>query len=214
MSCASRPRLTREARQEQILAAARNEFLAPGFTGARTSDVARGAGVNIALVYGHFRSKEELFDVAVMAPTRAALENVIADMKNLPPDPKGVLQNESMLGFVRALLELFSQSVPGLGVVLFGDREPAMQFYAEHIAPLIEAGIEVGEVNLPRWQHLSYDIETAVQAALGMTFWFAIDQSMRGARDDLDVRARKLTDLIIYGVAARGQAPHGPADGV
>lgn len=203
MSSASRPRLSREARQEQILAAARQEFLARGFAGARTSDVARAAGVNIALIYSHFRSKEELFETAVMAPLRAALEDVIADMKVLPPDPKGVLQYESMLGFVRALLDLFTQSVPGLGVVLFGEREPAIQFYAEHIRPLVEAGIEVGEVNLPRWPHLNYDIETAVQAAFGMAFWFAIDESMRGTHDDLDVRARKLTDLIMYGVAAR-----------
>jgi len=203
MSSASRPRLSREARQEQILAAARQEFLSRGFAGARTSDVARAAGVNIALIYSHFRSKEELFDAAVMAPMRDALEEVIAEMKTLPPDPEGVLQYESMLGFVRALLELFAQSVPGLGVVLFGDREPATQFYAEHIRPLIDASIEVGEVNLPRWPHLNYDVETAVQAAFGMTFWFAMDQAMRGASEDLDARARKLTDLIMYGVAAR-----------
>jgi AcrR family transcriptional regulator len=210
MSSPSRPRLSRAARQEQILAAARHEFLTRGFAGARTSDVARSAGVNIALVYSHFRSKEELFDVAVMAPMRAALENVIADMKTLPPDPEGVLQYESMLGFVRALLDLFTQSVPGLGVVLFGEREPAMQFYAEHIRPLIDASIEVGVVNLPRWPHLNYDIETAVQAAFGMAFWFAIDQSMCGAHDDLDARARKLTDLIMYGVAARSPFDEGP----
>lgn len=213
MSSASRPRLTREARQEQILAAARQEFLNRGFAGARTSDVARAAGVNIALVYSHFRSKEELFDIAVMAPMRAALEDVIAGMKTLPPDPKGVLQYESMLGFVRALLELFTQSVPGLGVVLFGERGPAMQFYAEHIQPLIEASIEVGEVNLERWPHLNYDIETPVQAAFGMTFWFALDQSMRGVRDDLDARARKLTDLVMYGVAARGPDDGSPETG-
>lgn len=185
------------------MAAARAEFLSRGFAGARTSEVARAAEVNIALVYKHFRSKEELFDVAVVAPLRAALEGVIAGMKTLPSDPLGAAQYASMLRFVRALLEFFTQSAPGLGVVLFGDRGPATEFYVEHIRPLIEASIEAGEVNRERWPHADYDIETAVQAAFGMAFWFAVDESMRGTNTDLDVRARALTDIIMYGVAAR-----------
>jgi TetR/AcrR family transcriptional regulator len=203
MSSAPRPRLSREARQEQIVAAAREEFLTRGFAGARTNEVARAADVNIALVYKHFRSKEELFDVAVVAPLRSALEAVIAEMRTLPPDPLGAAQYASMLGFVRALLDFFTQSVPGLGVVLFGDRGPATEFYVEHIRPLIEASIEVGEVNRERWPHADYDIETAVQVAFGMAFWFAIDQSMCGTSADLDERARALTDIVMYGVAAR-----------
>ncbi|OBH11112.1 TetR/AcrR family transcriptional regulator [Mycobacterium sp. E1747] len=203
MSSASRPRLSKEARQEQIVAAARAEFLSRGFAGARISEVARAAEVNIALVYKHFRSKEELFDVAVVAPLRAALEGVIAGMKTLPSDPLGAAQYASMLRFVRALLEFFTQSAPGLGVVLFGDRGPATEFYFEHIRPLIEASIEAGEVNRERWPHADYDTETAVQAAFGMAFWFAVDESMRGTNTDLDVRARALTDIVMYGVAAR-----------
>ena len=48
-----------------ILAAARAEFAQAGLAGARTEAIAAAAGVNKALLYYYFRSKEQLYEAAV-----------------------------------------------------------------------------------------------------------------------------------------------------
>jgi len=54
----------------RILDAAVNEFSVNGLAGARTEQIAEAAGVNKALLYYYFQSKQALYD--------AALESVAA----------------------------------------------------------------------------------------------------------------------------------------
>jgi TetR/AcrR family transcriptional regulator len=49
----------------RILEAATNEFGANGLAGARTERIAEAAGVNKALLYYYFRSKQELYNAAL-----------------------------------------------------------------------------------------------------------------------------------------------------
>jgi len=49
--------------RRRILDAAAREFSASGFDGARVDEIARKAGVNKALIYYYFKSKEELLAV-------------------------------------------------------------------------------------------------------------------------------------------------------
>jgi len=60
-----------EATQHAILEAAERIFAGEGLAGARTDAIAAAAGVNKALLYYYFQSKEELY--------RAVLEGYVAD---------------------------------------------------------------------------------------------------------------------------------------
>lgn len=62
-----------DASRRLLLAAARAEFAANGFMGARVDAIARGAGLNKQLVYHYFGSKDVLY--------RAVLENVYAEIR-------------------------------------------------------------------------------------------------------------------------------------
>lgn len=48
--------------EDKIRAAARAEFLAKGYNGARMEEIAQRAGINKALLHYYFRSKEKLFE--------------------------------------------------------------------------------------------------------------------------------------------------------
>src|SRR5438270_12991906 len=63
------PEKTRAA----ILKAALEEFAHEGVTGARTDEIAKGAGVNKALLYYYFKDKEGLY--------AAALEHVFSGLR-------------------------------------------------------------------------------------------------------------------------------------
>ncbi len=69
------PRDERGVLAERILGAAREAFANTGFAGTTIRAVARSAGVDPALVYHYFDSKEGLLDAATNPPARW-LENV------------------------------------------------------------------------------------------------------------------------------------------
>ena len=52
----------KQSKEQQILAAAEQEFLARGYDGARTTSIAQAAGVTHAMLHYYFRTKEQLFE--------------------------------------------------------------------------------------------------------------------------------------------------------
>ena len=64
------PRGDRGVMSARILAAARDEFAANGWAGTTMRAVARAAGVDPALVYHYFGSKEGLLDAATAPPKK------------------------------------------------------------------------------------------------------------------------------------------------
>ena len=53
---------TTKTKEQAILAAAEQEFLAKGFDGARTTSIAAAAGVTHAMLHYYFRTKENIFE--------------------------------------------------------------------------------------------------------------------------------------------------------
>ena len=64
--------------REEILGAARAHFSAHGYDGARLRDIAAEAGVDVALVHYHFKSKDGLFAAALELPV--SLSQLMADV--------------------------------------------------------------------------------------------------------------------------------------
>lgn len=74
--------------EQKILQAAKREFMAKGFAGARTTSIAEAAGVTHAMLHYYYRTKEKLFDrilLEVVALLREALFTPVEDM-SLPFD--------------------------------------------------------------------------------------------------------------------------------
>ena len=62
--------------EEKIKEAARNVFLAKGFEGCSSREIAKAAGMNVALVNYYFRSKSALFQLIF----KAAMEEFMLTM--------------------------------------------------------------------------------------------------------------------------------------
>lgn len=70
--------------RNRLLDAAREEFTDHGLDGARVDRIAARAGVNKERIYGHFGSKNQLFQIVIAA----ALDEHVAAL-GLPPDDLG-----------------------------------------------------------------------------------------------------------------------------
>lgn len=200
MSSAQPVRLTAEERRRQLLEVARSEFLVKGFAGARVQSVAERAGVNNALIYKHFDSKEALFEAAIMAPVHELLEHRIEALRTMPRDLDVAAQRETMREFLTALLRMMIESCDALGVILFSDRDRARHFYTEHLRPVIDTAVQTTLANLSRWEHRDFDVEIAWQTLFGTAFWLALDRSMRGDQPDLGRQVNGLIDLVFDGI--------------
>jgi AcrR family transcriptional regulator len=83
----ARPRIPRREREQAIASATKDLFDARGVRDAQIDDVARAVGLNKALIYRHFSSKEDLYVQTVLLyldELRTALAEVDADGDPLP----------------------------------------------------------------------------------------------------------------------------------
>lgn len=127
-------RLSGEERRAQLLAVAREEFLRTGPDATRIADIAEHAGVNVALIYRHFSSKDELFEAAILEPLNGFVGRVF-DQAGDDLDPAD--HEEFVRSFILAILELFVEMVELFGMVLFSDREAGHDFYRDRVVPFI-----------------------------------------------------------------------------
>lgn len=202
-----RRRLPGPERRQQILDAARPLFLEAGLSGTRTRDVARAAGVNEALLYQHFASKDELFEEAIVAPLQRIVDRLAESKPFSELDPTGRPQRDATEAFVRAVLATFVESVSLFGVVLFADRTVGARFYQDQMAPLLDRISDTISTNLGAWPHRDFDPHLAIVATFGMCWSVAIDAAYRDKAVDVPDVAGQLTDLLflgVYGVSAMG----------
>lgn len=62
------------------MAAARKLFTQKGFAAIRTRDIAKEAGINLALLNYYFRSKEKLFDIVMMDNFRQFIKGISVNL--------------------------------------------------------------------------------------------------------------------------------------
>ncbi len=203
-SGSSKKRMSAAHRREQILDAAREVFIGSGYAGARTQDIAAAAGVNSALVFRHFESKEEIFRAAVVEP----LKQIMADTMDSSPMPstKEEMTNtkrEHTVVAIATMLKALSAAAPLLGVVLFADRQGGSNFWEEHISSLFQLGATKVRQGLGTWSHRDFDPEFTTKLVFGMCLGLAMDSYFMGTPLDADRSAALVTDLLIDGLRER-----------
>lgn len=107
----------------RILAAARQEFLREGFSGARMQHIANGAGINKALLHYYYQSKENLFALVL----GDALAAFIPKVQAIFSGAEGVMEKIEM--YLDAHLELLNEQ-PDLPLFVISEshRDPEAFF--------------------------------------------------------------------------------------
>jgi TetR/AcrR family transcriptional regulator len=145
----SGPPLRSKETRAVILSAAGRVFAKSGLAGARTNAIAAAAGVNKALLYYYFRSKQELYE-AVVEDHISEFNRRALDVLNAPGSARAVL-----LRYVSLHLDFISarhQSAPLFQQLMmtggnFLERVIRRYFSArgEALGKLIERGMRGGE---------------------------------------------------------------------
>src|SRR3954464_14584809 len=92
-------RLRAEQRRESILEAANIVFGQRGYDTVRIDDVASAAGISKALIYEHFRSKQELYAELMNRAALEMLDRIVAAASAPGASGSGRLEEGARAGF-------------------------------------------------------------------------------------------------------------------
>ncbi|MCW5580382.1 MAG: TetR/AcrR family transcriptional regulator [Luteimonas sp.] len=142
----------KEARPQELTAAALELFVEKGFTATRLDEIAARAGVSKGTLYLYFENKEELFKTVIregMLPLLAEGEELVASM----PGPAGDLFKAIVMRWWEMVGE---NPIGGIPKLIFAEARnfpEIARFYAEEviergkrlIAAVFQRGIDTGE---------------------------------------------------------------------
>lgn len=202
-------RRTQEARSDasraKILEAAGRIFARDSLEGARTDAIAAEAGVNKALLYYYFKSKESLYEAVIEEHLRTFNEQVLPILN--APGPA----REPLLRYVDLHFDFISQRrrhAPLFQQLMMKGGKPPERLFREYIAPraealrkLLERGMQQGELRPADPMH------TAISVAALIVFYFTAAPMLPVmgyadpyAPENLKRRKQEALDFIRHGL--------------
>lgn len=205
-AAAPRKRLSAEERKRSILEAARQEFAASGDVGGTTTKkIAARAGVSEAIIYRHWESKEDLYLEAVVEPLREIVAKTAEAVEAWPESVTEEERTARAAGFFGATIEGMSESLPLLGLVLFGEPATAKKFYERAWRPSLDRLAKAWATYYDEHGVVGYpDTGVAARITFGACLMYALDA--RYAKGKLDTRAaaQGIAEAAFDGMWLRG----------
>jgi AcrR family transcriptional regulator len=199
----TRWRRRKDARPDEILAAALASFAERGFAATRLEDVAARAGVSKGTLYLYFKGKEELFEAVVRATLLPNLERVEALAASF--EGPSALLLERLLLTIAGVMDSRVGAIPKLVIAEAGNFPELARFYLDEvvrrglrlIGMILKRGIERGEFR-------AVDVDHAVFCVIGPMLLAALWKNSLEAYDDapMDTQAlvRAHLDLLLRGL--------------
>ncbi len=208
-----RPLPSRRAEKRgAILAAAARIFAESGLAGARTDAIAEAAGVNKALLYYYFDSKERLYE-AVVEDHFSEFNRRALDLLQSPGSARAMLLEYVKLhfDFIRArqrYASLYQQLMITGGRQLEHLVREYFESRTQAFGKLLDRGMRTGEFRTTDRRHAAISI-----AALIVFYFSAARVVQLLSREDpfseasLRLRRQEVLDFIRYGLFRDPEAP-------
>jgi TetR/AcrR family transcriptional regulator len=152
-----------------ILQAAEGIFAEQGLDGARTDAIARRAGVNKALLYYYFKSKERLYLAVLDEHRKEFFDRAVEILSHEGPAAPILLQFvEAHFDFItshRHYAKLFQRSMLARDI-------PSQRQFHRRIVPLFRKVAELVERGMHDGEFRSYDVTHTVISMVALTVFY------------------------------------------
>lgn len=191
--------------REAILRAAERIFAGAGLAGARTDAIAREAGVNKALLYYYFKSKEALY-LAVLEHHMKEFNRLgLEVLRGKGPPRARLLEYVSMHFDFAAARPFFPRLFPRLLITGEGALERLAKKYS---SPVVREVIRTIELGIRKREFRSVDAEQTAISLMGLTLhYFLMAPLLRKvtqidpySKSRLDRRKEQILDFVRYGL--------------
>ena len=192
----------REARREQIVEAAKEQFSARGYHNTSVSDIITRVGIARGTFYLYFASKNNIFD-AILDSALAGLEGRIERVRvdDGAPPPREQL-HESIHRVVSFLLKdrALSRILLNHGLMPDADVAERVNAFYEHVITLIDSSLQYGVgVGLVRACDTRL-VAAALFGAIRGTIGHLIARTEGAPASDVDQVVDELLDFALVGV--------------
>jgi AcrR family transcriptional regulator len=202
---ASRWRRRKEARPDEILAAALASFAERGFAATRLEDVAVRAGISKGTLYLYFKGKEELFEAVVRATLLPHIER-LEELATKFEGPSAALLERQLLTFAD-VVDSRVGAIPKLVIAEAGNFPDLARFYLDEvvrrglrlIGTILRRGIERGEF---RPIDVNHTVFCVIAPMLLAALWKNSLEPHDDAPLDAQALARAHLELLLRGLEA------------
>ena len=212
MSCPFKPKWERrkDARPQELLAAALDLFVERGFAATRLDDVARAAGVSKGTLYLYFSSKEELFKAVVresIVPLIGEAEEVIEQFDGNSEQLFRLVMHTWWNNIGNTKLS----GLPKLMMAEAGNFPELARFYQEEVidrgenlvATMLKRGMARGEI---RNVDLEIDTRILIAPMIMMMIWKHSQGVCNIDPDKLDTYLEHYIELALHSLLLKTQA--------
>jgi len=204
----TRWRRRKEARPNEIVAAALDSFVERGYAATRLEDVARRAGVTKGTLYLYFPNKAELFKAVV----RAVLSPRLADMAGAMATLSASAFLERLVITVRDVAATPVGGLPKLILAESGNFPEIARFYYEEVVErglnlikgVLRRGVASGEFRPVDVDYVCYCV---VGPMLLGVLWQRTMEPYAAAPLDYDRLCRTHLDILLAGLRPTEAAP-------
>src|SRR5947209_5466280 len=206
MAVASTVRLPSADRREQILDAAMHLFARRGFSGATTRQIADAAGVNEAIIFRHFPSKEDLYWAMIDSRCRTADRNkIVRDRLR-----EGRSDRETFVAIAEQMLTRTAGDEAMTRLLLYTAlerHELSERFFRRHMAERYERLAAFIRRRIEQGAYRKVDPLIAARSFLGMVVYHHLIQELFGGSKLQAFAPRavaeSITDIWLAGMMAR-----------
>ena len=209
-------RLTRADRQEQILAVAEHLFARLGFQGTTTRQIAERAGVNEALLFRHFPTKEKLYWAVIQGKCRCGPDpGELGGKLRSSDDDRAVFR-----GIAEEILRRSAENPAMLRLLLYSGLENhrlSRQFFESFLAERYEQLAAHIRRRIEEGAFRAVDPLLAARNFVGMVIYHILIQELFRGKDYQSFEpghvSETITDIWFEGMNAR-PGPRAPLNGV
>jgi TetR/AcrR family transcriptional regulator len=205
-------RLRAQVRRQQIVSAATRLFARKGFDGTTTRQIASAAGVNEAIIFRHFPSKEQLYRWVVSEQIQQS-----APLRRPTALPSSRSPKKALSHFAETLLKGGERDVVLTRLLLFSalrDGELSESLFRSYTAGSLELIAAYIREGVDRGRLRKIDPELSARAFVGMVLYHRLIQELfagdRHLKADSRQLGRLLADIWLNGVSARPKKSRGP----
>ena len=201
-------RRRKEARPDEILAAALASFAERGFAATRLDDVAARAGISKGTLYLYFNGKEELFEAVVRATLVPNLERLEALSATFDGPSAQLL--ERLLLTIAGVVDSQVGAIPKLVIAEAGNFPELARFYLDEV---VRRGLRlIGTIvrrGIGRGEFRPIDVDHAVFCVIAPMLLAALWKRSLEPHDEAPLDAQALAqaqlDLVLRGLEAHGR---------
>jgi AcrR family transcriptional regulator len=201
-------RRTPQEVRELLLGAARSTFAARGYARSSTREIADAAGVSEALLFRHFGTKANLFELAVLEPFHGFMDAYVESRPEIsdgPPPPEVPSRDyiESLYDILTANREMVMALLAARAYEVDLTATPELSDALDRLQAMVE--VELAQRGLT-----DVDVPVTIRVTFAMVVALAVFQDWLFPPERRPSRQRIIDEMVqfmVHGLARDGAVP-------